>query len=346
MSTEGGTRAVVAALLANLGIAVTKFIAFFLTGFSSMLAEAIHSLADSGNQLLLLTGGRRAKRAATPEHPFGYGRERYVYAFIVSIVLFSVGGLFALYEAYHKWHETHAMAGFDPFSDQHGGSDRWWWVPVVVLLVAIVLEGFSFRTAILESDKVRGRRSWLEFVRGAKAPELPVILLEDLAALLGLVFALLGVSLMLVTGNPIFDVIGTGLIGLLLVTVAVFLAVEMKSLLLGESASPQHIARIVAAIESVGVIDRVIHQRTLHVGPEEVVVAAKVAVPAGTTAEAIAEAINTAEARAREATPDLTLLMYLEPDIDTGTRERPEWEHSAATLTDAADDPLPSSGSH
>jgi cation diffusion facilitator family transporter len=344
MSTEGGTKAVLAALLANLGIAITKFIAFFLTGFSSMLAEAIHSLADSGNQLLLLTGGRRAKRAATPEHPFGYGRERYVYAFIVSIVLFSIGGLFALYEAYHKWHETHAMHDFDPFSDEHGGSAQWWWVPVVVLAVAIVLESFSFRTAILESNKVRGRRKWLEFVRGAKAPELPVILLEDLAALFGLVFALLGVGLMLLTKNPLFDVFGTSLIGLLLVAVAVFLAVEMKSLLLGESASPAHIGRIVAAIESVDGIDRVIHQRTLHVGPEEVVVAAKVAVPSGTTAEDIADAINAAEVKAREAAPDLTLLMYLEPDIDTGTQERPVWQHSEATLTDAADDPLPPSG--
>ncbi len=344
MSTEGGTKAVVAALLANLGIAITKFIAFFLTGFSSMLAEAIHSLADSGNQVLLLLGGRKAKRAATPEHPFGYGRERYVYAFIVSIVLFSIGGLFALYEAYHKWHETHAMHDFDPFSDEHGGSARWWWVPVVVLAVAIVLESFSFRTAILESNKVRGRRKWLEFVRGAKAPELPVILLEDLAALFGLVFAFLGVGLMLVTKNPLFDVIGTGLIGLLLVSVAIFLAIEMKSLLLGESASPEHIGRIVAAIESVDGIDRVIHQRTLHVGPEEVVVAAKVAVPAGTTVEDIADAINAAEVKAREAAPDLTLLMYLEPDIDTGTQERPAWQHSEATLTDAADDPLPTSG--
>jgi cation diffusion facilitator family transporter len=308
MSTEGGNKAILAALAANLGIAVTKFVAFVLTGASSMLAEAVHSVADSGNQGLLLLGGKRARRAATPEHPFGYGRERYVYGFIVSIVLFTVGGLFALYEAYRKWQE--ARAG-------HGTIEgRWWWVPVLVLVVAIGMEGFSFRTAITESNHVRGKRSWAEFVRSAKAPELPVILLEDFAALIGLVFALLGVGLTLLTHNGTWDAVGTGMIGLLLVTVAIALAVEMKSLLLGESASPGHLAAIVGAIESTQGIDRVIHQRTLHVGPEEVVVAAKVAVAQGARAEDIADSIDRAEAKAREAVPELTLLIYLEADID------------------------------
>jgi cation diffusion facilitator family transporter len=308
MSTEGGTRAIVAALAANLGIATTKFIAFALTGASSMLAEAVHSLADSGNQGLLLLGGKKARKAATPEHPFGYGRERYVYAFVVSIVLFSVGGLFALYEAYHKWHE--AQQG-------HGAIEgRWWWVPLVVLFAAIVMEGFSFRTAIHESNQVRGQRSWKDFIRSAKAPELPVILLEDFAALIGLVFALLGVGLTLITGSGYWDALGTAMIGLLLVSVAIVLAIEMKSLLLGEAASPENLRRIVAAIESAPGVERVIHQRTLHVGPEEVVVAAKVAVAPGARADEIAASINVAEARAREAAPGLTLLIYLEPDID------------------------------
>ncbi len=312
MSTEGGTKAVLAALLANVGIAITKFIAYALTGYSSMLAEAIHSVADSGNQVLLLVGGRRSRRSATPEHPFGYGRERYVYAFIVSIVLFTVGGLFALYEAYHKWHETHDLTDFNPLND------RWWWLPLVVLGASITMESFSFRTAIRETNHVRGRRSWTQFIRGAKAPELPVILLEDFAALIGLALAFLGVSLMLITKNPIFDVLGTASIGLLLVAVAITLAIEMKSLLVGESASPENLAAIVRSIEAAPGIDRVIHQRTLHVGPEEVVVAVKVAVARGLRAEEIADAINVAEAEAREAVPDLTLLMYLEPDIDTG----------------------------
>jgi cation diffusion facilitator family transporter len=310
MSTEGGTRAILAALAANLGIAVTKFVAYALTGASSMLAEGVHSLADSGNQCLLLLGGRRSQRAATPEHPFGYGRERYVYGFVVSIVLFTVGGLFALYEAYHKWQEANAG---------HGAIEgRWWWVPLAVLAAAIVMESFSFRTAIHESNQLRGRRSWPEFVRSAKAPELPVILLEDFAALIGLVFALFGVTLTLVTGSGYWDAAGTAMIGLLLVAVAIVLAVEMKSLLLGEAASPENLRRIVAGIEASPGVERVIHQRTVHVGPEEVVVAAKVAVARGARAEDIAESINVAEANARAAVPGLTLLIYLEPDIDLG----------------------------
>ena len=225
MSVEGGTRAIVAALLANIGIAITKFVAFLLTGSSSMLAESVHSLADSGNQALLLIGGKKSRRAATPLHPFGFGRERYVYAFIVSIVLFSVGGLFALYEAWHKFQHPEPITG------------RWWWVPIAVLLVAMALEGFSFRTAVTESNQVRGERSWTAFIRTAKAPELPVILLEDFAALLGLVFALFGVGMTLATGNGIWDAVGTALIGTLLVLVAIVLSIEMKSLLLGEAAT-------------------------------------------------------------------------------------------------------------
>ena len=308
MSTEGGTRAIFAALIANLGIAVTKFVAYLATSSSSMLAESIHSVADSGNQLLLLLGGKRAQREATPQHPFGYGRERYVYGFVVSIVLFSVGGLFALYEAYHKWHE--AQAG-------HGAIEgRWWWVPLVVLLVAIALESYSFRTAIAESNQVRGKRTWTEFIRSAKAPELPVILLEDFAALLGLVFALFGVSLTLITGDGIWDAVGTAMIGILLVTVAVTLAIEMKSLLIGEGAKPEHIAAIEKALSGAGGVNRIIHMKTLHLGPEELLVAAKLAVPAATSAAEVAGAIDEAEKRARSAVPGLTLVMYLEPDID------------------------------
>jgi len=309
MSAEGGTRAIVAALAANLGIAVTKFIAFFLTGFSSMLAEGVHSVADSGNQLLLLLGGRRARKAATPDHPFGFGRERYFWGFIVSIVLFLLGGVFALYEAYHKWHE--ASAG-------HAEVVTGWtqWVPVVVVLLSITLESYSFRTAIHESNQVRGRRRWSEFIRTAKAPELPVILLEDFAALLGLVFALFGVVLTIATHNGIWDAIGTGMIGALLVAVAMTLGVEMRSLLLGESAGPEHVAAIERAIMAVPAVDRIIHLKTLHLGPEELLVAAKIAVADSTSALAVAQAIDTAEGAARAAVPELRLVMYLEPDID------------------------------
>jgi cation diffusion facilitator family transporter len=304
MSTEGGTKAILAALAANLGIATTKFIAWGLTQSSSMLAEAIHSVADSGNQVLLLIGGKRAEREATEEHPFGYGRSRYLYAFIVSVVLFSVGGLFALYEAWHKFQDPHPI-------------ESWQWVPIAVLLIAIGMESYSFRTAIVESNKVRDNRSWVRFIRQAKSPELPVILLEDFAALLGLVFALFGVSMTLITNDGTWDAIGTVMIGLLLVAVAVVLALETSSLLLGEGASRDDVRRIREALVGEGV-DRVIHLRTMYVGPDELLVAAKIAVPRTESAVEVSEAIDAAERRVREAFPAARLI-FLEPDIDRGT---------------------------
>ena len=316
MSTEGGTKAIIAALLANTGIAVTKFIAFLLTGSSSMLAESVHSVADSGNQGLLLLGGKQSKRKPTPEHPFGYGRERYVYAFIVSIVLFSLGGLFALYEAWHKW------------ADPHGIEGTWWWVPLLVLVIAIGMEGMSLRTAVQESNHTRGSRSWLKFIRSAKAPELPVILLEDFAAVVGLVFALIGVGLTLITGNGRWDAAGSAAIGLLLVCVAITLAIEMKSLLLGEAAGLDHTRAIRDALEAGegDSVTRVIHMRTLHLGPEELLVAAKLAMGSTEHGDEIAEAIDAAERRARAAVPDLRLVMYLEPDIDRGPTAPAPWQ--------------------
>jgi len=317
MSAEGGTRAVVAALLANTGIAITKFVAFLLTGSSSMLAESVHSVADSGNQALLLIGGRRSRREATPLHPFGFGRERYVYAFIVSIVLFTVGGLFALDEAWSKFEHP------EPITE-------WRWVPIAVLLVAMALEGFSFRTAITESNHLRGRSSWIEFVRNAKAPELPVILLEDFAALLGLVFAMFGVSMTLATGNGIWDAAGTALIGTLLVTVAIVLSIEMKSLLVGEAAHLDTVTAIRTALEGDpdSAVDRVIHLRTLHLGPEELLVCAKLAVGAADHGQQIVAAINAAEQRVREAVPGMSLVIYLEPDLDRGVLEPAPWQLS------------------
>jgi cation diffusion facilitator family transporter len=301
VSANGGTKAIVAALAANIGIAVTKFIAFLLTGSSSMLAESIHSVADSGNQGLLLVGGRRAKREATPEHPFGYGRERYIYAFIVSIVLFSLGGLFALYEAYHKAAEPHPI-------------ESWQWVPVAVLVAAIVMEGFSFRTAIKESNLIRGDQSWVRFIRRAKAPELPVVLLEDFGALIGLVFALFGVGMTLITGNGIWDAAGTAMIGVLLVIIAGTLAIETKSLLLGEGADPKEVAAIEKAVAAGPEVERIIHMKTLYLGPEELMVAAKVAVSPCDSAESLARGINAVEARIRTAVP-IARVIYLEPDI-------------------------------
>ncbi len=307
MAADGGTKAVVAALLANSGIAVTKFIAFALTGISSMLAEAIHSVADAGNQALLLLGGKRAQRDANEQHPFGFGRERYIYAFIVAIVLFSVGGLFALYEAFHKYEEVHAGE-----SELPGGWVRF--VPLVVLAIAIVLESLSFRTAIVETDKIKGKASYWQFIRRAKQPELPVILLEDFAALLGLVFAFVAVSLTLVTENQYFDVAGTAMIGVLLVIVAIMLAIETKSLLLGESATVDAQNRIRTALTGTEGVDSVIHMKTLHLGPEELLVAAKIAVTAHDSAAEVSGAIDRAERAIREAEPTATAI-YLEPDL-------------------------------
>jgi len=300
MSASGGTKAIVAALAANLAIAVAKFVAFLFSGSSSMLAESVHSLADSGNQGLLLVGGKKAQREATPQHPFGYGRERYIYAFLVSIVLFSVGGMFAIYEGYEKIKHPHAI-------------EAWYW-PVGVLVFAIIAESFSFRTAIKESNETRGKQSWKDFIRTAKAPELPVVLLEDLGALIGLVLALIGVGLTLITDDGTWDGIGTVCIGVLLVVIAFVLALETKSLVLGEGATPEAVQRIETALLADDSVEQVIHMRTLHLGPEELLVAAKIAVRHDDTAAEVARAIDAAEARVREAEP-IARVIYLEPDL-------------------------------
>ncbi|GAA2059411.1 cation diffusion facilitator family transporter [Streptomyces albiaxialis] len=305
MSASGGTKAIVAALGANLAIAVAKFVAAGFSGSASMLAEGVHSLADSGNQGLLLLGGKKAKKEASEEHPFGYGRERYIYGFLVSIVLFTIGGVFALYEGYEKIKHPHEV-------------EHWYW-PVGVLVFAIIAETFSFRTAIRESNEVRGSLSWGQFVRRAKAPELPVVLLEDLGALVGLVLALGGVGLALLTGDGVWDGIGTMCIGVLLVAIAIVLAAETKSLLLGESADPAEREKIHAALVDGRTVTSVIHMRTLHLGPEELLVAAKVAVAHDGTATEIAAAIDAAEERIRAAVP-IARAIYLEPDILRETR--------------------------
>jgi cation diffusion facilitator family transporter len=302
MSTEGGTRAVVAALLANTGIAVTKFIAAGISGSASMLAEGVHSLADSGNQVLLLIGGRRSRKAADETHPFGYGRERYVFAFVVSIILFSVGGMFSLYEGIHKL-EAHEEL-----------NQAWLWLPLAVLAVAMVLESLSLRTALIESNKARGSESLVSFIRHAKQPELPVILLEDIAALTGLVFAFIGVGLTLLTGEPIWDAIGTIAIGVLLVAVAVILGIETQSLLVGEGARRADVQKIRAAFEAHPKVEAIIHMKTLYLGPDELMVAAKVAVPKTTKAAEIAKVINEIEVAVREAVP-VARVIYIEPDI-------------------------------
>jgi cation diffusion facilitator family transporter len=310
MSAEHGhgdrPRAVLAALAANLGIAATKFAAFVITGSASLLAESVHSVADSGNQVLLLIGRTRAMREETEEHPFGFGAERYVYAFIVAVILFVVGAIFSLYEGISRIIRPEKV--LSPA------------VAFTVLAVAIALEAFSFRTAISQSNESRGRVTWRAFVRHAKAPELPIVLLEDLAALIGLGFAFCAVTLSTVTGDGRWDGAGSIAIGVLLGCVAAVLAVEMKSLLIGESASPEVQRAIVAAIEEAPQIEQVIHLRTLHVGPDSLLVAAKVGVKPGKLAEDIAAAIDDAERRIR-ARVQIAGLIYLEPDLYEAARQ-------------------------
>lgn len=300
MAAGGGTKAILAAMFANGGIAVAKFVAFLVTGASSMLAESIHSVADTSNQALLLLGGKRARRDASARHPFGYGRERYFWSFVVALILFTLGGLFALFE------------GIDKFRDPHEIASVGW--AVGVLTLGILLEGYSLRTAIVESNAIRGSQSWTSFIRRARTPELPVVLLEDTGALIGLVVALIGVGLASLTGDARWDAAGTITIGVLLIIIAIILAVEMKSLLIGESATSEDRDAIEGAIEASPEVRRLIHLRTQHLGPDEILVTAKVQLDRTLGYDALTDAIDTVETRIRAAVPAARVI-YLEPDV-------------------------------
>jgi cation diffusion facilitator family transporter len=306
VSAEGSTKAIVAALGANLGIAVAKFVAFLLTGAASMLAESIHSVADSTNQGLLLLGGRRARRPADDQHQFGFARERYFWSFVVALVLFTLGGLFALFEGVEKLRHPHEVESIG--------------VAVGVLVLAILLEGYSLRTAVVESRAVKGDESWWSFIRSSRTPELPVVLLEDTGALLGLVFALCAVGMAFVTGNEDFDAYGTIGIGVLLLVIAVILMVEMKGLLIGEAARPEEEAAIRAALTSTAAVRSVIHLRTQHLGPDDLLVGAKIELEPMLTMRDVASAINEAEAAVRRVVPSARLL-FLEPDVRASSSE-------------------------
>jgi cation diffusion facilitator family transporter len=302
VSAGGGTKAILAALAANAGIAVAKFGGFLFTGSSSMLAESVHSLADTSNQGLLLLGQKTSQRKATEEHPFGYGRDRFFYSFVVALMLFTLGSVFALYEGIHKIEHPEPLESA--------------WVAVLILVIAIGLETYSFRTAITESRVIKGELSWWQFIRKSKTPELPVVLLEDFGALIGLVLALGGVGLTVLTGNAIFDGIGTVCIGVLLGVIAVVLIVETKSLLIGEGASRDVLDEIVAQVESERV-ERVIHIRTQYLGPDELLIAAKICFTESLSVAEVAAEIDGAEKRIRANVPAARLI-YLEPDLDRG----------------------------
>jgi cation diffusion facilitator family transporter len=298
---SGSTRAIVAALIANLGIAIAKFVGYAVTGSSSMLAEAIHSVADTTNQGLLLLGGHRSLKQATPQHPFGYGRERYFWAFVVSLVLFTLGGLFAIFEGFTKLGET-----------GHEVENVGW--AIGILVIAILLESYSLRTAVKESRPLKGRASWWQFIRHSRNPELPVVLLEDFGALMGLFLALAGVTVAALTGESRWDAYGTIAIGVLLVAIALVLVVEMKSLLIGESAHEPMRRSIVQAIENTDNVVRVLHLRTQHLGPEELLVAAKVEFDSHLNSQALTGAIDRVETNVRDVTP-IARMIYIEPDF-------------------------------
>lgn len=300
MQEDGSRRAIAAAFSANLAIAIAKFAAFLVTGAASLLAEAVHSLADTTNQGLLILGAARAKKEATPEHPFGFGRERYFWAFVVAMVLFSLGSVFAIHEGIDKLRDPREVVS--PA------------VAIGVLVLAIALESWSFRTAIIAADSVRGSKSWWTFIRRSKSPELPVVLLEDLGALLGLVIALVAVTLSAFFGDPRFDAIGSIVIGGLLGVIAAVLAVEMKSLLIGESAAAEIQEAIRRSIEESPMVRNLIHMRTLHLGPDELLVAIKVEFDGGLDLGALASAINDLESAIRRQTP-IARMIYVEPDI-------------------------------
>ncbi|MGY2006626.1 cation diffusion facilitator family transporter [Nocardia gipuzkoensis] len=300
MSAGGGKKAIVAALTANAGIAAAKFVGAAITGSGSMLAEAVHSVADTGNQGLLLLGQQRAAKEADELHPFGYARNRYFYSFIVALVLFTLGSGYAIYEGIHKIQHPEELSS--PI------------VAIVILVIAIALETYSFTTAVRESAPLKGDASWWRFIRNSRSPELPVVLLEDTGALIGLILALGGVGLTMITHDPIWDGVGTLAIGGLLGIIAVVLIVEMQSLLIGEGATPEENRQIHANLVDDTHIDRVIHLKTQYLGPEELLVAAKVGVVPGLDVAAIASAIDDAEARVRAAVPAARVI-YLEPDL-------------------------------
>ncbi|QFU86319.1 cation diffusion facilitator family transporter [Amycolatopsis sp. YIM 10] len=306
MAASGGTKAILAALFANAGIATAKFVGFLITGSSSMLAESVHSVADTSNQGLLLLGQKTSQRKATKEHPFGYGRDRYFYSFIVALMLFTLGAAFALYEGIHKLQAPEELSS--PL------------VAVGILVVAIALETYSFYTAIVESKKIKGDATWWGFIRQSRTPELPVVLLEDAGALFGLVLALLGVGLSTITGDPVFDALGTICIGVLLGIIAIILIIEMKSLLIGEGATETELRTIEDELAA-GKVERVIHIRTQYIGPDELLVAAKLAMRPGLETAEVAQAIDDAEHRVRAKVPAARLI-YLEPDLDRNLAER------------------------
>jgi cation diffusion facilitator family transporter len=300
VAAGGGLKAIIAAMIANFGIAIAKLVGWSVTGSSSMLAESIHSFADTTNQVLLIVGNKRAQKKATPQHPFGYARERYFWAFVVAMVLFALGSAFSIFEGISKIRHPHELESL-----------QW---AIGILILGLFLEGFSLRTAVVEARKVKGDIGWAAYIRRSRAPELPVVLLEDLGAMIGLVLALGAILLADATGEARWDGVGTLAIGILLGVIAIVLAIEMKSLLIGEGATPEDERRLRTAIESTPHVQRIIHMRTEHLGPEDLLVGAKIHFDPRLSVAELADAVDAAETAMREAVP-IAQTIYLEPDL-------------------------------
>jgi len=293
--------AVLVALAANLAVAAAKLGAFLITRSSALLAESLHSLADSANEILLLVGARRSSRPADRRHPFGHARFRYVYAFLVSLTVFWIGGVFAVVEGIAH------LASSEPIEDP-----RW---AFGVLAIGALLDGWSLRTTLRSGRSAKGLMSWRQLVRVTKAPELIVIFLEDLGALIGISIAAIGVGLATITGVVVWDAIASIAIGLLLMAIGLVVNRETQSLLLGESATAEMETRIRDAIATTAGIDGVVNLRTIHLGPDDLVIAAAITVDGATDATAIAKSIVDAEASVRAAMPFRTVI-YLEPRVE------------------------------
>src|ERR1044072_5565318 len=297
MAGQGdSTRAILFALGANFIIFATKGIAAFITGSSAMLAETVHSLADCGNQLLLLLGMRQARMDPTPEYPLGYGKAIYFWSFLVALMLFSIGGMFSVYEGIHKLQHPEPLK-------------QWWWA-VGVLVIGIIAEWVSMRACLAEVAKARGSRSLARWFRESRQAELVVIFGEDLAALFGLVFALVAIVLAVVTGNPVWDAIGTLAIGILLVVVAVFVAIEVKAMLIGQSADPNVNAALKGFLEQRPEIARVFSLITLQLG-NDLMVAVKAQLNRSSTEKE--DAINNIEKALKQQFPQVKW-SFFEPD--------------------------------
>jgi cation diffusion facilitator family transporter len=297
---DASVKSILFALLANFGIAVTKTIAAFITGSGSMLAESIHSYADCGNQGLLFLGLKRMKKVPDSKHPLGYGKEIYFWSFIVALILFSMGGLFSIYEGFHKLSSTESLKS--PL------------IAIIVLFVSIILESFSLYGCITQINKIKGNSTLWFWFKNSRKSELVVVLGEDVAALLGLCFALISILLAVITGNPMYDALGSIGIGVLLIIISFFLGIKIKGLLIGQSADSESEMQIRSFLESRPEVKQILNIITLQLGPQ-IMVAVKASMANINSATQLVQDINVCESELKKINPDIRWVFF-EPDLE------------------------------